>query len=358
MKVLIVDDDFYVLKGLKTLIPWEELGAEIIGEAKNGEEAFSIALEKSPDIIISDIKMPIMDGLELCKKIHDAMIDTNFIFLSAYEDFDYALSAMRYGVKNYIIKPIDREKIEKLKQEISSIRQEHDKRLSLYKKLLDESLENEFFKALTTGNQVYLENFFEIELNKEENQCCKNKDFYIRLIEILFNYFKSIGLSPASTFNSKEGAINELYSLKTVDSMASYVEQLYLDVLQFTSQKKDSRADQIVEYVKDLITQKYSDSNLSVSEIADSINLSAAYLSVIFRQLTGVNIISHIKDLRINKACDLLRNPSISISSIATLTGFQNQHYFAKAFKKTKKVTPSEYRNLAFNISSSGEAGL
>ncbi len=71
MKVLIVDDDIYVLKGLKTLIPWGDLEPEIIGEARNGEEAFNIALEKSPDIIITDIKMPVMDGLELCKKIHE-----------------------------------------------------------------------------------------------------------------------------------------------------------------------------------------------------------------------------------------------------------------------------------------------
>ncbi len=79
MKVLIVDDDIYVLKGLKTLIPWGDLELEIIGEARNGEEAFNIALEKSPSI--TDIKMPVMDGLELCKKIHESTIDTSIILL-------------------------------------------------------------------------------------------------------------------------------------------------------------------------------------------------------------------------------------------------------------------------------------
>lgn len=346
MKVLIVDDDVYVLKGLKALIPWADLNVEIVGEARNGEEAFQIAIEKNPDIIITDIKMPVMDGLELCKKIHELTIDTSIILLSAYEDFDYALSAMKYGVKTYIIKPVDREKINRLIDEIVTIQRKHDEKLVLYKNLFNDEFEKDLFNALNNGNRAYIEEFFMVELSRKENQCLKSKEFYLRLVEMLFTYFRNVGVNPEPIIDSMDGAIQELYSMKTVENMGSYVEQLYFDVLQFTSQKKDSRAEHVVEYVKDYISRCYGDPNLSVSGIADKIKLSPAYLSAVFRQITGINIISHIKSQRFAKACELLKDPSISINTVSVLSGFQNQHYFTKSFKKQTKMTPSEYRNL------------
>ncbi len=346
---MIVDDDVYVCKGLRALIPWAEMGVDIVGEARNGEDAFNIALEKCPDLIISDIKMPIMDGLELCRKVHDVMVDTSIILLSAYEDFDYARTAIQYGVESYILKPIDQDKIKQLIELIKSLNAKRIEKLSLYKTIYNEELERELNQALSRCDREYFERFFEKDLNQKDYCRHESKALYIRLIEILFNYFSGMGVNIHPLLNSKEWVFEELYTLKTRESMQSYVEQLYMDVLQFTTQKKDSRSEHITEYVKDYINKHYGDMNMSVSEIADSLKLSPAYLSVIFRQFTGINVISHIKKLRIDQACALLNDPSLTISSISDRVGFQNQHYFTRAFKKQTRMTPSEYRNLILN---------
>lgn len=124
--VLIVDDEPAVLEGLKIMIDWNALGFEIIAGADNGEDALKIIEEVHPDLVITDIVMPAADGLELIKRAREELkLDTLFIIVSGYGDFEYARKAILYGVKNYITKPImENELIESL----GLIRKELDKR--------------------------------------------------------------------------------------------------------------------------------------------------------------------------------------------------------------------------------------
>jgi len=118
-KVLIVDDEVYIREGLKVLIQWNKLGFEVCGQAENGEHAFKMLIELKPDVIITDIKMPLMNGLELIKKVNgDLKLNVKFIVLSGYNEFDYAKTAMKYNVKNYILKPIEEEELEIIAKEL------------------------------------------------------------------------------------------------------------------------------------------------------------------------------------------------------------------------------------------------
>lgn len=119
-----------------------------------------------------------------------------------------------------------------------------------------------------------------------------------------------------------------------------------MDVMTFTSQKKDTKVDFMVKFAKKYIQDCYSSDNLSISDIAGKLNITSSYLGVIFHQSTGINIISYIKQLRIEKACELLRNSMLTIVDISEKLGFQDPHYFSNVFKKNFKITPSEYRNL------------
>lgn len=111
-KVLLVDDEFFVLKGLQKLIPWEELDYTIVGEASNGKEALRLIEYLQPDLVITDIRMPILDGLDLIRSVkEDAGSDLFFIVISGYNDFSYAQQALRYGVHDYILKPVDDEEM-------------------------------------------------------------------------------------------------------------------------------------------------------------------------------------------------------------------------------------------------------
>ncbi|GAA0349035.1 response regulator transcription factor [Bacillus horti] len=113
-KVLLVDDEKFVRMGLRSLIDWEKCGYEVCGEATNGEEAIHFIKQAAPDLVITDIKMPVVDGLELIREIKENLeLQTNFIIVSGHNDFAYAQKAVRYGVLDYILKPIDKDELQK-----------------------------------------------------------------------------------------------------------------------------------------------------------------------------------------------------------------------------------------------------
>ena len=111
-KVMLVDDERLILQGVLNIIDWEKLGMEVIHMAENGKEALDKYKENPVDIIITDINMPVITGLELIMKIKEINKRAKFIVLSGYDEFSYARTAMKYGVENYILKPINEEELE------------------------------------------------------------------------------------------------------------------------------------------------------------------------------------------------------------------------------------------------------
>lgn len=104
LKVLVVDDEFIVRAGLINCINWNQMNLSLIGEAANGEEALKLILDHHPDIILLDLIMPVMSGMELIEKIAELNIKTNIIILSCHEDYSYVRQAFKYGVRDYILK--------------------------------------------------------------------------------------------------------------------------------------------------------------------------------------------------------------------------------------------------------------
>lgn len=119
-RTLIVDDEPGIRKGLKILIDWESCGVELIGEAANGTEALDIIRREKPDIVLTDIKMPDMDGMTLIEQARNLGYAPAFIILSGYSEFSLAKRAMELGVSNFILKPIDPEELVKAIYNIKS----------------------------------------------------------------------------------------------------------------------------------------------------------------------------------------------------------------------------------------------
>ena len=105
--IILADDEKQILYGMKKGIEWEKLGFRVAGVAQNGKEALELMEEVHPDLVISDIKMPFMDGLELAKHIHEDYMNTKVIKFSVWDDFEYARLAISYGVSEYIMKHIN-----------------------------------------------------------------------------------------------------------------------------------------------------------------------------------------------------------------------------------------------------------
>ena len=114
MKVLLVDDEIFAVRGLNSMLHWEAFHGELAGTAANGEEAMEYMAATPPDVIISDIKMPRMDGLKLAELIHAQSPATRMILLSGHGEFEYARQALKYDVADYILKPITREKVNQI----------------------------------------------------------------------------------------------------------------------------------------------------------------------------------------------------------------------------------------------------
>ncbi|WP_454191428.1 response regulator transcription factor [Paenibacillus sp. Marseille-Q7038] len=109
-KLLIVEDEWIIRTGLRHYFPWQELGVDDIYEAENGADGLQLALEVRPDLIISDIRMPEMNGLEMIEQLRPLLPDTFFIILTGYNDFDYAKQAIRLGhIQDYLLKPLEYE---------------------------------------------------------------------------------------------------------------------------------------------------------------------------------------------------------------------------------------------------------
>ncbi|OGO81075.1 MAG: hypothetical protein A2Y21_03420 [Clostridiales bacterium GWC2_40_7] len=109
VKVLIVDDEKYVCERLKNDFDWESLGFDYVYTAQNGEEAIDIIKLHNPGLILSDVRMPIMDGIQLARYVGMFYPATKMIFISAYDEFQYARQAIDYGVKSYLLKPVEKQ---------------------------------------------------------------------------------------------------------------------------------------------------------------------------------------------------------------------------------------------------------
>jgi len=113
--VLLVDDEQFARQGLRNLIDWRACGYEVIGEADNGEEALRLIQELRPELVITDIRMPVLDGLELIRRVSSSgAAAPKFIIVSGYDDFKYAQQAMRYGVCDFLLKPVDQDELQEI----------------------------------------------------------------------------------------------------------------------------------------------------------------------------------------------------------------------------------------------------
>lgn len=158
IKVFLVEDEMVIRRGIKNSIDWEKEGYIFCGEASDGELAYPMIIKEKPDILITDIRMPFMDGLELCKLVKKELPNIKILILSGYDEFDYAKEAIRLGATEYLLKPISSGKLlEALNGVSESIRREKEDK-DLVRKYMEEMRENtehekqKFFEQMIAGN--------------------------------------------------------------------------------------------------------------------------------------------------------------------------------------------------------------
>ena len=163
LKIFLAEDEVVVRETIKRMIPWEELGFELVGEAADGEMALPLLLRQQPDLLITDIKMPFMDGLTLARLAKKEIPGLKVVILSGYNDFNYAKQAIGIGVEDYLLKPITKNALIERLSEIRS-RYEHEKTQKEYYEKFQREMQayeknssRDFFEALVGGSMDMME---------------------------------------------------------------------------------------------------------------------------------------------------------------------------------------------------------
>ncbi len=193
-KVLIVDDEPFILEGLKMIISWEEYGLEIIGQAENGMEALEFIKKNHIDILITDITMPQMNGLQLIDNAKGIRPDIKCVVLSGYNDFDYVKQGIRLGIENYLLKPVTVKELIATIENIS-IKIEKSKNIARLEEVNNKILRNNILYRWVTNS---IDNF---ELEERAK---------LLEIEINYDYYLACSISVLSENNVEEMAERQI----------------------------------------------------------------------------------------------------------------------------------------------------
>ena len=220
--IILADDEQNILYGMEKGINWEKLGFTVAGTAQNGKEVLEMMDDLHPDLVISDIKMPFMDGLELAKTIHENYMNTKVILFSGWDDFEYARLAISYGVSEYIMKPIDYDEMNKLLTNMhQTLEEEYNEKINWTR------LEYAYLKSLPLLRQQFFTQLVLGTMNQEEcNQQIKNlglelenKDYCIIAVKIQKADYNDVfsALSIKETLKESLDKISKVYEFGVGD---------------------------------------------------------------------------------------------------------------------------------------------
>jgi len=334
--ILLVDDEPLVIKGIRIMLERSGLPIDMIREAENGEEALSLIKEKTPDVLITDICMPKMDGLELCRKIYRKCPKTGILIISGYDDFKYAQQAIKYGVKEYLLKPIQKNELIKTVSGIIRENENADKLLYIAHQDMDlviGMLENGLWNAVNADIQQGLKKLYgfldDVPLEyciKITNDVC---DILLSRLSLKIGYTlkMQIGQFTGTDKNNFYPWLNEV-----------------LKKTQYELSERRANADyNLFEMAKEYMKENYK-SDITLEELARKTGFSPNYFSQLFKIKTGKTFVQFRKEIRITKAMELLCQPDKTVTEVAMDVGYNDSTYFIRAFKEYTSLTPSEYK--------------
>jgi|GEM_PF-1005533 len=353
-KVMIVDDEPSIRTGLPKIIDWEAYDFSISAVARNGDDAVHKLENNYPDLIITDIKMPILDGFGLIHHIRKELNDAKmfFIILSCYDEFKFAKRALQYNVKSFLIKPVDEGELITLLGEIRKELSQESTFADFYYgrveafshhylaieefKLLAEAIEN---NRTAEVKMLIATIFHRFELEKLHPNIVRTHlgNFLINICTLV----KEMG-GTVEAINSKERLMAVHISNLNVTRLQNLFVDLALNCAQYISDLKKSSS--IVNQVKQYVEKHYA-KNLKLKEMAELLYMNPAYLGQLFKKETGILFSHYVNDKRLQNAKKLLLRTDLPIYQVAERVGYQNVDYFICKFKERENCTPLEYKN-------------
>lgn len=337
-KLLIVEDEYASREGIKNIVDWNSYNIEVVAEAVNGIEGNEKAFKYKPNIIITDICMNGVNGLEMIYSLKKFLPETIFIVLTSYRDFEYMREAIKLKVFDYVLKPID---IEEFKKIIIRCVEELD---NLYcdnpikKEVMNKR--NQFIKILLKNedkNEIIRE--FDGYFNYLVENLSEDSDKYTELASLIVK-LKSISHKHDELF------LSMLFSGEF--DAESWREVVKNAVLQIADNLDGSlkKVNTAVFEIKQYIDENYC-KNIDLDDAVEkNTDLNKYYVNNMFKKTYNESIGGYILKLRLEKAKELLLEENISVSDVSKRCGFINQKYFSVLFKKNFGMSPGEFRTV------------
>lgn len=342
---MLVDDEVNTLSLMKICIDWNSLGFEISAEASSGKEALEILKTRTVDVVITDIEMPFINGFELSVELRNSYPDIIIIILTAYDSFEYAKSAIKLGVSDFILKPINRSELTDTLRRIRNLIQNSHldaKEDRYFSDILPYNRDNLSYDALNGGEY---DEFYKLVTDTFDRlagarDIAKARYHCRAILEMLRTYFDSIGYSIDIMTDDDNilGTDNILLMIETVNS---HVNEIISLIRMYRLKKENIILFGIINYIH----EHAFDEKLSLGHVSARFFINSSYLSRIMSQHMGISFVDYVNTLRIEQAKKLLRNSDRKAYEISVMVGFVNSNYFSKCFKKYTGEGISEYKN-------------
>lgn len=396
LKIMIADDERIIREGLSEAINWSDLDLELIGTAKDGEDALALAKSKKPDICLVDIMMPLVNGLDFIERMQQIRSDIQFIIITGYDEFQYAQKAIKLKIFDYLLKPIDEDELERvLRNAIEKIKHQEItvRRINVIEDQLEKTLpetQKTFITDCLDGkcslsDKEQFESLFDIKFSNNIGvgmlritDCVylgeeRTRPEFGSFIQILKNCIMEEIADKCRLLMMKQNEDNCLIFVVETDNIdlreicndiqvkieSDFRYRTYIfcdktvkgihtiDETYATIMHAVNSGDKFVPIIR--MAKKYIDDNymykeLTLSRIAEEYNVSTGHISRLFKKELGISFSDYLEKKRINKAVILLEEDNHKIYEIAEIVGYSSQHYFCSAFKKAMGISPSEYK--------------
>jgi two-component system response regulator YesN len=362
MKVLLVEDETIVRRFLRSLIDWEAHGYTIIGEAANGEEAWKLLLNTTVDIVLTDIRMPVLNGFELIERIGAHGLPCEVVILSSYDDFEYVRTALKLNVSDYVHKAtisdaellgcLQKAKADWLKKQAMRITEQsgagHQTALAvnLLKMALGSEADPQYTAELSKGLGLWHEPFH-VALIASDDAPELEADEEDQVVTFPFDkHWIVAGKSldkPLAAWDADAIVVRYACAIAFADWPDVHA-ALKRELEQRVTEQDESRSFHAsIRQALGYLQQHYRD-DLTLEVMSEQVHVSPAYFSRLFQKETGVTFTQYLTQLRLQHAKSMLAQTEWPVYDIAERVGYRNTKYFMKLFKETIGCTPTEYR--------------
>lgn len=366
--VVIIDDEPWTREVVKHLGQWKELGLSIVGEASDGDLGLEMVRELRPDIILTDVRMPYLNGIDLVRTLRAEGNEAQVVFFSGYDDSSYIRSALRLGASDYLLKPIKPSELnERLKTCVDAIQKNKAEKSGTNAAIteapgfIDAAWAKPFYLlcsdlqvALQAGEIASVEKkLAEIRalLTQHEGETPQSSaliQVYYAVMGILQRYISDSGYSVEEVFG-KSNTSFVFGRESTAEQLFSYARELLGmaigRVADLTRNSTKLNLDTVREFVKESYAR-----GITLEETAARFFVTKEYLSKVFKLKFGEGFTEYVTKLRMERALRLMSEYDIAIKEIGPAVGYFDTAHFYRVFKKHFGFTPGQMR-AALNIS-------